>query len=696
MAVAFAIAYLYVSGEEKLEYQLTPQQIYKMQCKKKQHTVDSLEALLKHASKPQQRVKLLSHLSDVTMNMPQEENVVLRQLKVATELHDKELMKRSCVKMCRIHTEKDNPKQVKYWSDRAVSIGDDKHDTSGLMARYFLAVASFETGDVRGAWNVVQAMRLNANKYNDSFAGAICTFLEAQIYSYLGNDGKACELIDRFLPEILKSGDLALINLACDASMLSLFVEDRFDEFQSVQKKWMNKVTTLKDSRREDVVEALWLIDMHKCLLGMYDFGAEKLRRSLSAVWNGDYVPSRYTLNEFALVRCTLNLIDTKPENVKSDVEFLLKSKNNFHHQYYYMLASAYEMEGQYEKSSETMRKSIDVLLDNYSKNLMREMTQYGQLTKRFDEEAKVDKERVHYARVLHIVLVMALCVSALALCVLLVILYRNLKKNRKLKALNKALEIKRSEMEELNSRLVDAISKETESNRKKNEFMAAISHEIRTPLNAIVGFSEILADALGDEKNGENREFSDLIRSNSDLMLKLVDDIIDKQASTDDDINLELVDVVKLGSQVQTSLMTQVNTGVEIQFGSSSEEIKIYTDAMRLQQLLINLIGNAVKFTNEGYVRLTITQEDSCVMFVVEDTGIGIEPGKEDAIFEKFERVSDNVQGFGLGLYICKSICSRLRGNLYVDKTYHNGARFVFLHPTDLKLMEERKEVVR
>lgn len=696
VAVVIAFGCSYAGGEGKTVNQLSPQQIYKQQCDKKQHSVDSIEALLKQAGSLQARAELLSSLADVTINMPQGKNVALRQYEVATKLHDKALMMESCVSLCRIGSEKQDLKQVKYWSERAVALTDDKRDHSALMAQYFLVVTTYWNDDVRGAWNLMQTMKLDAEKNKDAFAKAICSLLEAQIYSFVGNDGKACRQIPLFLPEILKTEDLALVNLACDASMLFCFVEDKISEAKDVEKKWVAKVSLLKKSHREDVDEALWLIGMNRCLQGIYNYNAEQLRDSLESLWKGDYVPSKYSLNQYALVRCSLNLMDRKSENVKSDVDYLLKTKDNFHHQYYYMLANAFEMEGKYDKSASTMRKSVEVLLENFSKNLMREMTQYDQLTKHFDEETEMDKARTHDAKVLHCILATALCVSVAALGVLLLILYRNLKKNRRLKSLNMALETKRSEMEDLNSRLVDAISEETESNRKKNEFIAAISHEIRTPLNAIVGFSEILTNALGNNGNEENREFSDLIRTNSDLMLKLVDDIIDKQANADDDITLEFVDVVKLARQAQTSLSSLAETGVEMRFSSSAEEIKIYTDTMRLQQLLINLIGNAVKFTSSGYICLAITHDESCVTFTVEDTGIGIEPGKEDAIFEKFERVSDNVQGFGLGLYICKSICRRLRGNLYVDKTYHGGARFVFRHPTDLKLVEERKEVVK
>lgn len=109
---------------------------------------------------------------------------------------------------------------------------------------------------------------------------------------------------------------------------------------------------------------------------------------------------------------------------------------------------------------------------------------------------------------------------------------------------------------------------------------------------------------------------------------------------------------------------------------------LEVHTDESRLQQLLINLLINAIKFTSEDYITLSLEIQNDMALFSVADTGCGIASEKQDKIFDRFEKLDENAQGSGLGLSICHLIVEHFGGKIWIDKGYKNGSRFVFTHP--------------
>lgn len=135
------------------------------------------------------------------------------------------------------------------------------------------------------------------------------------------------------------------------------------------------------------------------------------------------------------------------------------------------------------------------------------------------------------------------------------------------------------------------------------------------------------------------------------------------------------------------TSIQHRVKDGVILKLTAEDDSFCLNTDKLRLQQVLINLIGNAAKFTEKGSIELgyTIDRTAGMVRFTVTDTGCGIPPEKQDAIFERFEKLNECVQGTGLGLSICRIIAERFKGEVTLDKSYTQGARFIFTHAMNL-----------
>ena len=245
-----------------------------------------------------------------------------------------------------------------------------------------------------------------------------------------------------------------------------------------------------------------------------------------------------------------------------------------------------------------------------------------------------------------------------------------------------------KDELEESESALREAKDRAEESSRLKSAFLANMSHEIHTPLNAIVGFSDVLAS--GGISVDEQQGYVDIIKTNSDLLLRLINDILDVSRLEADRVTftIEKCDVVPLCQQVLASVSQARKSENEFIFECDRESVDLRTDIQRLQQVIINLLSNADKFTRNGKItlKLEVDDEKRVATFSVSDTGTGIPLEKQKLVFERFEKLNEYVQGTGLGLSICKLTVEKWGGEIWVDSGYTDGARFVFTHPFEIE----------
>ena len=245
-----------------------------------------------------------------------------------------------------------------------------------------------------------------------------------------------------------------------------------------------------------------------------------------------------------------------------------------------------------------------------------------------------------------------------------------------------------KDELQESESALRDAKDRAEESSRLKSAFLANMSHEIRTPLNAIVGFSDVLAS--GGSSEDEQQGYVDIIKTNSDLLLRLINDILDVSRLEADRVTFtfEECDVVPLCQRVLASVSQARKSENEFIFECDRESMDMRTDTQRLQQVIINLLSNADKFTRNGKITLglKVDEKQREALFTVSDTGTGIPLEKQKLVFERFEKLNEYVQGTGLGLSICKLTVEKWGGEIWVDPGYTDGARFVFTHPLDIE----------
>ncbi len=235
--------------------------------------------------------------------------------------------------------------------------------------------------------------------------------------------------------------------------------------------------------------------------------------------------------------------------------------------------------------------------------------------------------------------------------------------------------------LKESEQNLLSAKERAEESDRLKSSFLANMSHEIRTPLNSIVGFSSMLQETDDPE---EKAQYINIIEENNRLLLQLISDILDLSKIEAGKYDMTPVDINagQLCTDLVNTSSRRVNDGVRLILADSLPPLNFVSDKSRVQQVLLNFVNNAIKFTNEGSITLGYEVQNDCVRFYVQDTGIGIAPHMQKEVFNRFVKLNSFIPGTGLGLPICQTIISQMGGNIGVDSVPGQGSCFWFTHP--------------
>jgi len=275
-----------------------------------------------------------------------------------------------------------------------------------------------------------------------------------------------------------------------------------------------------------------------------------------------------------------------------------------------------------------------------------------------------------------------------------------------KLQASEEELRVQQEELEQTNEELSERsvlleeknteIQKKSEAleltTRYKSEFLANMSHELRTPLNSILLLSRLLSENNNKTMNNEEIEFAKVIQSSGNSLLGLIDEILDLSKIEAGKMDLEFLDVsTKEITETLYNLFYLVAKEKNINFEIITKDapIVIKTDKMRLEQILKNLISNAIKFTEKGTVSLEIrvsSDDDKIICFIVKDTGIGIPLEKQPLIFEAFQQADGSTKrkygGTGLGLSISRELAKLLRGEIVLHSKVNEGSTFTLCLP--------------
>lgn len=338
---------------------------------------------------------------------------------------------------------------------------------------------------------------------------------------------------------------------------------------------------------------------------------------------------------------------------------------------------SIYEDAGKIDEAFNVAGTALDLIVDQNTATYSRQMNRLH-ILHTLNEQVKQNQllldQKLEIAQKQKLLIAFFVFV-----CILIVLVFGTVRYSLRIRKLKNALVNERNILKESTEDLRLATEQAERANQMKTHFVANVSHEIRTPLNAIVGFSTLLNDVTEEEQ----QEFINIINENTELLLKLINDVLDlSQLEANNFIlNITEVNIENCCQGALDTIRQKVNKNVKLTFTHPDMPLILKTDCSRVGQLLVNLLLNAAKYTEEGEINLDyrIDRESQQVVFSVTDTGCGIPLAKHEAIFNRFEKVDDFKQGVGLGLSICCEIARRLGASVDIDSSYTSGTRFIF-----------------
>lgn len=338
---------------------------------------------------------------------------------------------------------------------------------------------------------------------------------------------------------------------------------------------------------------------------------------------------------------------------------------------------SIYEDEGRVDEAFNTSEDALQLVIDQNVNTYSRQMNRLHILHKLNDQARQnqlLQDQKAEIAQKQKLLVAFLIFV-----CILIVLVFGMVRYSLRIRKLKNALENERNILKESTEELRLATERAERANQMKTHFVANVSHEIRTPLNAIVGFSALLNEVSEEEQE----EFINIINENTELLLKLINDVLDLSRLEADNfiLNITEVDIENCCQGALDAIRSKVNENVRLTFTKPNMSLILKTDYSRVQQLLINLLLNAAKYTEKGEINLEykVDEQSQQILFAVTDTGCGIPLDMHETIFDRFEKVDDFKQGAGLGLSICSEIARRLGTTIAIDSSYSSGTRFIF-----------------
>lgn len=297
-------------------------------------------------------------------------------------------------------------------------------------------------------------------------------------------------------------------------------------------------------------------------------------------------------------------------------------------------------------------------------------------------------------------IITVSLC-ALIVLVILVIILFRQYRKNRQLadnlSQTNNRLVTEGENLRKSKAELIRARDQAQKANNLKSDFIKNMSYEVKVPLQAITEYSHLIADCVANTPSAQGEtasnqaakhlaRFADLLELNSELLSTIINDVLrlSEIESNPLPVQAQVVQVKALCEATIASVRHRVSPDVTLSLAPDMPKTDFFTDPMRLQQILNNLLTNAAKFTTSGSIVLSydMNHEDNVMLFTVTDTGIGINPENKEKIFERFVKLDRDSQGAGLGLTISRLLARHLGGELWLDTSYKNGARFCLSLP--------------
>lgn len=252
------------------------------------------------------------------------------------------------------------------------------------------------------------------------------------------------------------------------------------------------------------------------------------------------------------------------------------------------------------------------------------------------------------------------------------------------LSATNAALKAESANLKKAQAELIEARDEARRAERENNEFITNVSHEIADPVEAMVGYSQLIVDSIDDKRRGTLDGFVKIIETNAQMIRTLVNDILDTAELENREVTVrnKRLEMRQLAGVAVDSHSSNLSPDIKLSYEplpGTPADVTIDTDPSRVEQILGNLVSNALKFTEKGFVTVKYgILPDSRPVFIVEDSGPGIPPEKRPIIFDRFVKLNSTMPGVGLGLYICKMVAELIGATVELDDDYEDGTRMV------------------
>ncbi len=451
-------------------------------------------------------------------------------------------------------------------------------------------------------------------------------------------------------------------------------VEKNIEQAYLILDNWKKKNNNIPLKR------CLWLLDSYKIEMYVVRKMPEKAKEYIDeAKINMKNVNDLYVYYYYYYVSALYNqLIENYPQALDDIAKILCE---NDYLPAIQLKAKILLESKKYKESALVYEKALNIVDTTYNESISKQINQLRTIHEVDKLELK-NKELEIESRNSKLRLVWALAGLFLFISIISIIYNIRIRIIRnKLRISDKLLKEDKKKLIKSEHDLLIAKEKAELSSKYKDIFLANMSHEVRTPLNAIIGFSSVLTELYD---NNECKEYVSIIRKNSDLLLKLINDTVDASSLQTGQLKFEFdrYEVRSMCQSLAEELKIHVSNDIVFKFIPDEKECYLFTDEIRLKQLLRNLLINSMKFTSNGEICLKYIINEDSIEFIVEDTGSGIPKEKQEEIFESFQKVDTFSQGIGLGLTLTKLIADKLDGKIIIDSTYTFGTRMIFIHP--------------
>ena len=648
--------------------------------------IDSLKSLLSRKPLPEEEIRILHALSLCYRDEPEERDYCIQLYQKTCRTDSVDLKEFAVFSLTRYYYNKNVMDSVVYWNEQMKNIAKERGSYSN---RYFItcnmACQYLLWYDVNeeGANEALRLYHLAQKENNKVGIYSSCETMGVA-YTVMGQDSIAIryyqegiQMVKSIHPlhySIMQSMMESLLEAGLRLRRFAL-VKDCLSQYEKVTE---DVVSGKYGGNKYPINRCRWLAI---CFWADYYTSLGNLDEAHRQLENA----TRYSLSvDDIYVKYRFHLSYVHYYKAKGELSMALQQMDEVlklgdSTELFMLKGEILQLEGQNLEAAECYKLAIQKTKERADASFMRQMTQLAHLHD-ISQEVQAHSEEILKRKQWQLFVLLS-CICFVVILLVIVTAY-----TVRMRRMGNKMRLERDRLVESENRLSIAKNKAEESDRLKSLFLANMSHEIRTPLNAIVGFSQLLCDPDESDLSGQDRrQFSELIVHNSDLLLNLINDILDVSKLEADSYNFkfEKYDINECCYTCLASVRHRVCPGVKLTANLPQAHFFLNTDKLRLEQILINLLTNAAKFTTQGEISLAyeIDMSKKYVLFSVTDTGCGIPVEKQRIIFNRFEKLDNYVQGTGLGLAICSLIVKQFGGTIEVDSSYTKGARFVFTH---------------